>query len=358
MSALRFARREPCRIVGTAVAFPTTPPHGVGARSNRDVVAKHAAMGRRGPRTDEELDELAKAMGDTLGVETRHWAHELGEPFRDDEPTTVDLAVHAIERALAEARIAPSALGAVLCATSTPAKITGANAPQVASRLGARCAAFDVRAGCSGGLLALHQACMIAASTDQPVAVSGADTFSKITPEGIPLAALAFGDAAGAAIVVSDRTQAGGALSAAFASDGTLGTLAAAPAPFPVTHARLDQNLYVLAGDPEELAQRSPALYAAIADEALSAAALTTSDVDLFIPHQTSRPAVEHAAQAIGVDLDKTLVTVARHANCGTAGIYLALDHARASGRFVRGRTILLAALGGGLAWGAMVFRP
>jgi 3-oxoacyl-[acyl-carrier-protein] synthase-3 len=315
-------------------------------------------MGRRGPRTDDELDELARAMGETLGVETRYWAHELGEPFRDDEPTTVDLSVTAIERALAEARITPSALGAVVCATSTPAKITGANAPQVAARLGVRAGAFDVRTGCSGGLLALHQACMIAASTGQPVAVSGADTFSKITPTDNPLAALAFGDAAGAAIVVPDSSHAGGVLAAAFASDGALGALAAAPAPFPVTHERLDQNLYVLAGDPEELAQRSPALYAAIADEALAAAALTTSDVDLFVPHQTSRPAVEHAARAIGIDLDKTIVTVARHASCGTAGIYLALDQARTSGRFVRGRTILFAALGGGLAWGAMVFRP
>lgn len=357
MPDLRFARREPCRIVGTAVAFPTTP-NGTGARTNRDIVAKHAAMGRRGPRTDDELDELAKAMGDTLGVETRHWAHELGEPFRDDEPTTVNLAVHAIERALAEARLGARELGAVICATSTPAKITGANAPQVAARLGVRCAAWDVRTGCSGGLLALHRACAVAASTGQPVAVTGADTFSKITPTANPLAALAFGDAAGAAIVVPDPGHAGGALSAAFASDGALGTLAAAPAPFPVTHERLDRDLYVLAGDPEELAQRSPALYAAIAHEALAAAALTTSDVDLFVPHQTSRPAIEHAATAIGIDLDDTVITVARHANCGTAGIYLALDDARAKGRFVRGRTVLFAALGGGLAWGAMVFRP
>ncbi len=350
MPPLTMARHEPCRILGTAVAFPPR------ALSNAEVVAKYSPSGRRGPRSPEEIAEVARTFGESLGVEQRHWTHEIGAPFGDDEATTVDLSVQALSLALEDASLAAEALGLIIATTSTPARITGANAPQIAARVGARCASFDVRSGCSGGLWSLSSACSYAAATQTPVAVVASDTFSKLAPPSEPLAPLAFGDAAAAAIVMPSEGE-GGLVSVVFDSDGSLGHLGAAPAPFPVTHARLDEGLYFLAGDPEELARRSPALYADVTRRALDAAGLAPNAVDSFIPHQTSRPAIASAAKAAGIAMERTVVTAPEHGNCGTPGVLIGLDRARRDGRLRPGGTILFAALGGGLAWGAAVFR-
>ena len=346
---LRVARTQACRIAGTAAVFPGAP------WDNRAVVARFAATGRRGERTPEELDELAATMGETLGIARRHWAHVPDTGYDDREATTVDLGAEALEAALADAMMSPRDLGAIVTATSTPARATGANAPAIADRLGARCAAFDVRSGCSGGLLALVQACTLAASSGQPVAVVAADTFSKLVPPRDALAALAFGDGAGAAIVVPAGEGERGLRSAAFASDGSLGHLAAAPLPFPVTTEHLERGLGYLQGDAEALAARAPGLCAQTIEVALSLASIASTDVDVFVPHQTSAPAIAALADKARIPIERAVVTVQDHGNCGAGGVLIALDAARREGRLRDGAKMLLAAFGGGLAWGAAV---
>jgi 3-oxoacyl-[acyl-carrier-protein] synthase-3 len=350
-----MAREAPCRVAGTGTAFPRLPD-GRGPLDNVDVVTRYSPEGRRGPRSADEIAEVARTLGESLGVEARYWAHEIGAPFAEGEDTSVDLAARALAAALEDAALEASALGAILTATSTPARITGANAPQVAARLGVRAMSFDIRSGCSGGLLALVQGCALASMTGKPIGVAASDTFSKLAPPNEPLAPLAFGDA-GAAVILTPSDEGGALLSAVFDADGTLGHLGAAPAPFPVTHERLDEGLYFLSGDPDELARRSPALYADVITRALGERGLSPADVDLFVPHQTSRPAIESAAKAAGIALERTMMTAPRHGNCGAPGVLIALDAARREGRFGAGTLALFAALGGGLAWGAAVVR-
>lgn len=344
---LRVARTQACSIAGTGVAFPGT------AWDNRAVVARFSAEGRRGKRTEEELSELAQSMEETLGVRRRHWAHVPDTGFDDSEVTSVDLGAEALEEALTDAERSARELGAIVVATSTPARATGANAPAIADRLGARCAAFDVRSGCAGGLLAFVQGCMLAATSGQPIAVVGTDTFSKIVPPRDALAALAFGDGAGAVVIVPNGDR--GLRSAAFASDGSLGHLAAAPLPFPVRSEHLAQGMGYLQGDAEALAARAPGLCAQTIEVALSLAATTPAEVDLFVPHQTSGPAIAALADAARIPEERTVVTVGEHGNCGAGGVLIALDAARRGGRMIEGATVLFAALGGGLSWGAAV---
>lgn len=347
---LTLSRPHPSTIAGTGTAFPAAP------LSNDDVIAKYAPDGRRGKRTPDEIAEVSRTLGESLGVARRSWAHEIGAPFRDDEPTTVDLMAAALEAALRDAEMTKADLGALITATSTPARATGANAPAVAERIGTRCASWDVRMGCAGGVLALAQGCMFAAATGQPVAVVAADTFSKIVPPKQPLAALAFGDGAGA-VVIRPGADARGLRGAAFDSDGSLGHLASAPSPFPPTHAHVEAGLYYLQGSPEQLAAESPALYAQAIGAALDAAGLEARHVDLFVPHQTSRASVEAAARAAGIELERTAITIDRHANCGAGTVLITLHEARREGRVRPSQHLLFAALGGGLAWGAAVVR-
>ncbi|MEQ9495524.1 MAG: 3-oxoacyl-[acyl-carrier-protein] synthase III C-terminal domain-containing protein [Deltaproteobacteria bacterium] len=342
MTALTIDTPARCRIAGIGAYLPGPPI------SNREVVERLSATGPRGARDADAMDAL---IFERLGVATRHWVHAVGEPFRDDAPTTVDLGARALEQALNDAGMSSDGLGAIIASTSTPARITGANAPAIAGRVGARCAAFDVRAGCTGGLLAFVQGCLFAASTRQPVAVVGADAFSLMIPPDAPLAALALGDGAGAVVLLPhDR---GGLLASTFDADGTIDAMGGA-APFPCTHDRIDAGAYWLRAAPETFLEQGTLRCAAAASTAMERAALGVGDINCFIPQQSGRPAIERMSAAIGVARDRTFDGVADHGNCGTAGLFLALHRRRQLNPV--DEHLLLGAIGGGLTWGAAIF--
>ena len=347
--------KQAARICGTGIAFPK-PPWGRGLLRNEEVLAKFATEGPRGQRSNSELKELATAMEDSLGISRRYWSHEIGNDYRDDSMTTVDLSVEAARQALEKADIHPRSVGAVLAATSTPARVTGANAPQIASALGIHCGAWDVRSGCSGGLLALVQAHVFAALLQAPIVVVAADVFSTLVSPVSPLATLAFGDAAAAAVVIPSGAEGGALLSAVFRSDGSLSNVAGVRGSFPPTPKKIQAGDYLLTGDPEKLESMAPSFYSQVGSAALSAAECTSDDIDLLIPHQTTRPAVLAVAAALNMPLEKTIVSVDAHANCGAPGALLALHFAFESGRCGSAQRIMMAALGGGLAWGAAIF--
>ncbi|MCA9580305.1 MAG: hypothetical protein KC416_00845 [Myxococcales bacterium] len=345
-------RHEPCSILGTGTAFPFSS----NPVRNHELLQQVAAEGRRGRRTEGELEELAQSLFETLGISQRYFSHTPGRPFDTNEPSSVDIGAEAVEAALKDARIDPKEVGAIVTATSTPARVTGANAPAIAHRLGIPGAALDIRSGCAGGLIAFHHAATLVAATGQVVVAVGADTFSHLVPPGNPLAAFAFGDGAGAVVLGPSANGSGGVRSMAWGADGSRGHLASAPAPFPVTTEALLSGAYFLQGDAEAIADIAPQIYRTVTEEALRLAETTIDAVHWVIPHQTSRPALTSLAKAVGVNETRLVVTVDQHANCGTAGIYLALDRALSDERVSTGQTLLFAALGGGLAWASMVF--
>jgi 3-oxoacyl-[acyl-carrier-protein] synthase-3 len=50
-------------------------------------------------------------------------------------------------------------------------------------------------------------------------------------------------------------------------------------------------------------------------------------------------------------------VNVDRYGNTGAASVYVALEEALGAGRIKRGDLVLMAAFGGGFAWGAVLMR-
>jgi 3-oxoacyl-[acyl-carrier-protein] synthase-3 len=84
---------------------------------------------------------------------------------------------------------------------------------------------------------------------------------------------------------------------------------------------------------------------------------LGPADIDLFIPHQANLRIIEAAAKRVGLPMDKVFVNVDRYGNTGAASVYVALEEAVASGRVKRGDKVLMAAFGGGFAWGAALMQ-
>jgi 3-oxoacyl-[acyl-carrier-protein] synthase-3 len=62
---------------------------------------------------------------------------------------------------------------------------------------------------------------------------------------------------------------------------------------------------------------------------------------------------LDATAKRLGIDPDKVIVTVDRHANTSAASVPLALDTAVRDGRIKPGDKVLLEGVGGGFTWGA-----
>src|SRR5206468_703393 len=91
------------------------------------------------------------------------------------------------------------------------------------------------------------------------------------------------------------------------------------------------------------------------AKEALAQAGLRLEDVDLFVPHQANARIIEAVAKRLRLDRSKVFVDIDRFGNTSAASIPIALCDAVAQGRVHKGDTLVFAAFGGGMTWGAAV---
>jgi 3-oxoacyl-[acyl-carrier-protein] synthase-3 len=93
------------------------------------------------------------------------------------------------------------------------------------------------------------------------------------------------------------------------------------------------------------------------ADAALEKAGLSARDIDWIVPHQANIRIIQGTAKKMGIPMDHVIVTVQDHGNTSAASIPLALSVGVADGKIRRGDIVLSEAIGGGLAWGAVVLR-
>ena len=93
------------------------------------------------------------------------------------------------------------------------------------------------------------------------------------------------------------------------------------------------------------------------AETALEKAGLTAADVDWIVPHQANIRIIQGTAKKMGLPMEKVVVTVQDHGNTSAASIPLALSVSKARGQIRPGDLVVTEAIGGGLAWGAVVLR-
>lgn len=79
------------------------------------------------------------------------------------------------------------------------------------------------------------------------------------------------------------------------------------------------------------------------------------SEVDIFVPHQASRVALEKAQQLFRLSDEQFVSNLETHGNCIAASIPMALHDAIAAGRLQRGNRVCLLGTGAGLSIGGAV---
>ncbi|WP_264213259.1 beta-ketoacyl-ACP synthase III [Leisingera thetidis] len=295
------------------------------------------------------LDTTDEWIRSRSGIERRHFAAE-GE-------TTSDMAAKAAERALAAAGLTADDVDAIIVATSTADLTFPSAATMVQSKLGmTRGFAFDVQAVCAGFVYALSNAnALIASGQAERVLVIGAETFSRIMDWTDRSTCVLFGDGAGA-LLLEGQELAGtnkdrGILSTDLNSDGRYKDLLYVDGGVSTQstgHLRMQGN---------QVFRHAVEKLASTANTALDRAGLTAGDVDWIVPHQANIRIIQGTARKMGLSMDNVVVTVQDHGNTSAASIPLALSVGKERGQIKEGDLIVTEAIGGGLAWGAVVLR-
>lgn len=297
-------------------------------------------------KTLDTSDEWIRAR---TGIERRHFATE-GE-------TTSQMATRAAQAALDDARLTAADVDAIILATSTPDLTFPSAATMVQAELGmTRGFAFDVQAVCAGFVYALANANgMILSGQARRVLVIGAETFSRILDWEDRTTCVLFGDGAGALLLeAQDGTGSAadrGILASDLHSDGRFRELLyvdGGVSKQTTGHLRMQGN---------QVFRHAIEKLAATAEAALAKAGLGDADVDWIVPHQANLRIIQGTAKKMGLGMERVVVTVQDHGNTSAASIPLALSVGRARGQIKPGDLIVTEAIGGGLAWGAVVLR-
>lgn len=300
-----------------------------------------------------ELESLVETSDEWIrsrsGIERRHFAAE-GE-------TTSVLASHAARAALADAGMEADDIDAIILATSTADLTFPSAATMVQAQLGmTRGYAYDVQAVCAGFVFALTNAnALIVSGMAKRVLVIGAETFSKLMDWTDRTTCVLFGDGAGALVLEAQEGTGTkhdrGILASDLNSDG-----------------RFRDILYVDGGTStgttghlrmagKEVFRHAVEKLAETSNVALEKAGFDHGEVDWIVPHQANIRIIEGTAKKLQLPMDHVIVTVHDHGNTSAASIPLAMSVGKSRGQIKEGDVIVTEAIGGGLAWGAVVLR-
>ncbi len=289
------------------------------------------------------------------GVRERRWASV------DD--TNSSLGARAAQGALAEAGWGQEDVDLIISAAGTPEQAIPDTAPLIQRALGwgaSGIPCFSVHATCLSFLAALwNAAALIAAGSARRILIVSAEIGSPALNFAEPEAAALFGDGAAAVAVEAGEADGPALLAARWETYGE----SAALTELRGCGSRLHPSRS--GATPEDQLFHMDGLAAARAGRRQGAGFLERlrpglsrglPEIDLVIPHQTSRLGLELLAD-FAWPTDQIVNTLADRGNCIAASIPLTLQAARAAGRTPAGSRVLLVGTGAGLSLAGLIWR-
>lgn len=325
-------------------------PTGVGSCAGQDSIPNDAYK--------TLVDTNDAWISKRTGIRNRH-VIKKGSNLRE-------IAVESAQTALQNSAVDAKDIDLVIVATSSPDDLFG-DAASVASAIGAsNAAAFDVTAACSGfvyGLVTGSQ--FIQSGCYKKVLVVGADALTRFLDWEDRGTCILFGDGAGAVVLESTETEEeSGILGFALHSDGER---------YPNLKLAFNSNFQDLPNEEKTIVDRGeygkigmngPEVYKFAVNEvpdviaeALINAGLRSQDVDWLLLHQANIRIMEHAADVLGIPMDKVLKNISEYGNTSAGSIPLALAEAVKSGKVKKGDIIACAGFGAGLSWASVILK-
>lgn len=298
----------------------------------------------------EAIDSSDEWIRERSGIISRHFA-------RPDE-TVVDMAEHAARQAMEHAGLTGDNIDVVLVATVTHMLQTPAAAPILADRLGMTpAAAFDISAACAGFCYGVGLAdSMIRSGQASNVLVIGVEKLSDITDFSDRGTAFIFGDGAGAVVVSrSDAPRIGPTI---WGSDGgKASTIVQEPTWTQMQERRhdADQNWPTLRMEGQSVFRWAVWGMAPVARQAVEAAGLELTDLDVFVPHQANMRIIDAMIKQLKLPDMPVARDIATTGNTSAASIPIALRRMLDDGSAKSGDRALVIGFGAGLVYAAQV---
>ena len=307
--------------------------------------------------TNADLERIVETSDEWITTRTGIKQRRKASP---GEYTSL-FAVRAARQAIERARLDPSDLDLLLCATVTPDQILPSTGCLIQAELGAnKAAAMDVVAACSGFLYGVTLAnTMIQTGQSRYALVVGAEILTQYVDYTDRQTCVLFGDGAGAAVLGRVEPERG-ILATRIRSDGRYEEQLFSPGggtrrpPSSETLAAGDHFFKMRGNELFKVAVRS---MAEVSREVLEEASLRPEDVDLFIPHQANQRITDAVAAKLDVDISRVYSNIAMHGNTSSASIPIALDECVEAGRVKEGNVVLMASFGGGVTWGGVLVK-
>lgn len=307
--------------------------------------------------TNADLEKIVETSDDWITTRTGIKQRRKAAPGEYTSMFAVKAARQAIERA----RLDPSDIDLLLCATVTPDQILPSTGCIIQAELGANAAAaMDIVAACSGFLYGVSLAdSMIRTGQIKHALVIGAEILTQYVDYSDRQTCVLFGDGAGAAVLGPVEGERG-ILATKIKSDGRYEEQLFSPGggtrrkPTADTLAAGDHFFKMKGNELFKVAVRS---MTEISRDVLEQAGQKTEDVSLFIPHQANQRITEAVADRLNVSTDKVYSNIAVHGNTSSASIPIALDECVTGGKIKEGDLVLMASFGGGVTWGGVLIR-
>lgn len=298
------------------------------------------------------------------GIQQRHWV-EINSEIGNS-----DLAVQAVERALAAARVKKDEIEMIIYATLSPDVEFPGTACFLQAKLGLPgIAALDIRQQCTGFIYGLSIADQyIRTGFYKKILVVGSEVHSRgldRSTRGRDVTVL-FGDGAGAVVmgpINTDNKSDSQVYSTHLHADGAHAKdlwIKSDCSSYPgerITQAHLEAGDHYPKMNGKTVFVNAVKRMPEAIHEALKANGLRVSDIDLFLFHQANLRINEMVGKQLEIPEEKIFNTIDRFANTTAATIPIGMDEAVKAGKLKPGMLVALAAFGSGFTWGSAILR-
>ena len=124
----------------------------------------------------------------------------------------------------------------------------------------------------------------------------------------------------------------------------------------PPTEKAIKNNEYLMLMAPKATAYMNQ-IWEWLPDKLYRHANIKPDDIDLFIPHQSTKKTVELATEKANLPSEKVINVVSEYANCGAVSSLLALHEAIKTERVKKDDLLMMSVVGGGISWGGLLIQ-
>ncbi len=316
-----------------------------------------AGVGRHLPPTVVTNSDLEDELGLDPGWILRKTGIKSRRSAGRERPSV--MMKHAALEALDRARLLPSQIDHVLCASAVPEQAIPSAAILLADGLAIRGAVcFDVNATCLSFLVAMNTAaCLIAAGQARNVLLAcaeiprGSDALNKDDAES----AVLFGDAAAAMVLTRDDTGARGIVKwqmRSYPEGKDLARLRAGAACLP-HHAHWDDSAVRFEMDGKAIYKLAFRLGESFLAD-LWQDSVPAAELDAVLLHQTSAKAIALTTRRLGVPPERVCSNLEQLGNTVSASLPLCYYDGVARGLIHEGSKVLFLGTSAGISIGAM----